>query len=685
MRSEMKEGKLFIEGLEYIFPEKPSLKKIRNFKTPKKQQKWSRVTEYEDYDWSEGWEERIVLEENAKQLEYLRAELDRLANGEWLFINGELTYFNNYTYFFLQWFILEDTGEYPEFRDTSLHYYRFVEICDKAKLCTGHTLLKARRLGATSMIIARLLLKMLLSRNKSFGITSKTGDDAKVAFGFLVNAFQALPVFLKPQTEGNDDPKKVLAMKKQSSRIKKDQKVAGAREGLNNKADWRATGMNTYDSGAFEDILVDETGKYSKDIPVSKYLGVVTKCVKKGTLVTGKLALPTTVNPPALGGSEYKKIWEGSNQEDRSRLGETTTGLYRIFIPSYCGAAGYIGEFGESVWDTPTPEQTEFLKTTGCPDPYIGAKEYLQSVRDAKMAKDPADAEEEIRMNPFTPQEVFDSANDRCLFDLQALIEREKQLKEELLKLGLDPDKGELGRRGWFDKHPNGRVMFRDDPEGLWYVLQFLEPNESNRFEIKGGKQTPTNEELGAAGLDPIASGDATVDKGSDACCMIRSRYSSMNPDRTGIPMAMFLGRMKSPTKLNEQVFNGLTYYGIKVLAERAPISWLTYAEDNKLENYCYGTKRSDGTEVKGISASGGKAVQDEHAEAQVLASLHDHDKIGFMRLVRDRKAFSITDRTDYDAGMADGYANIAMKIPFKKPKKEVRVIKYVKRGRVLT
>lgn len=677
------DGKLFIEGLEYEFPKKPKRVDIRNHDLPKSKQKWQRRTDEENYDWSEGWEEH--LSENPEQIEFIFEEVGRITNGEWIYINGEPTYLNNYTYFFLQHFVLEDTGEYPDYRDTALLYYRFTEICDKKRLCTGHTLLKGRRLGATSMVMARMLLKSLLSRNKSFGITSKTGADAEGAFGFLVNAFQNLPVYLKPQIEGNDAPKKVLSMKKQSQRVKKGQKVTGGREGLNNRVLWRSTALNTFDSGAYEDILVDESGKYPKDVPIDKYLPIVTKCVKKGARITGKLCLPTTVNNPDNGGREYRSVWDKSDQRDADYLGQTKTGLYRVMIPAYYGFSGYMDEYGQSVVENPTPEQTKYLESTGeCPDPTIGAKQYLELVR-KNLENDPEALQEEIRMNPFNALEVFETSNDRCLFDIKELTEREKELEEALLSKGLNPNKDELGRRGWFHKLPNGRVRFVDDPLGLWYVDLLLDDSESNKFHInKKGKQVPDNEQFGAGGGDPIASGEATVDKGSDACLIIRSRYSSLDPDNTGRPVAMFLGRMRNATKLHEQWFNGLIYYGVRMLAERAPITWLNYAEDNNLDEYVYGTKLSDGSEKKGIVAQQSKAVKDEHAEVQVLSSLHDNSKIPFIRVIRDRKSFNVNNRTDFDAGMADGYACMALRIPLKSVKKRPNGIKYLRRGRVL-
>lgn len=682
---EYRGGKLYVAGLEYKFPKRPLKKEIRNHDLPKRQQKWSRRLDAEEFDWTEGWEDRI--KDNPKQFQFIVDELDRIVNGEWIYINGVAEYLNGDSYFFLQHFILHDTGEYPDFRDTILIYYRFCEIVDNTRLCTGDTLLKGRRLGATSMVMSRKLRKSLISRNKSFGITSKTGDDARDAFDILVNAFQNLPVYLKPQIEGNDAPKKILSMKKQASRVTKGQSTTGNREGLNNKIFWRSTSMNTFDSGAFEGILVDEAGKFSSEVPIDKYLQVVTKCVKKGARVTGKISMPTTVNPPHLGGANYRSVYDGSNQLTADYLGQTKTGLYRIMIPAFYGFAGYMDEFGNSVIENPTPEQTKYLESTGeCPDPTIGAKQYLELVR-KNLEGDEEALMEEIRMNPFNSEEVFETANDRCIFpNKKELIEREKELETELILNGLNPSKDELGRRGWFHPMPNGSMRFVDDDNGLWYVDYLLPEAQANKFEIgRDGKKKPTNEEFGAAGGDPIASGDAPIDGGSDACLMIRSRYSSLDPDNTGKPVAMFLGRMTDPNKLNEQWFNGLIYYGVKVLAERMPTTWLDYAVREGLEHYVYGTKRSNGTEVKGIHGQQGEAVKQEHAETQVLQALHDTSKVPFIRLIRDRKNFNVRKRTDFDACMADGYAGMALKIPFKKKEnKKKRKIVFLRRGTIV-
>ena len=680
---EWKDGKLFIEGLEYEFPKQPPKKEMLNYGLPKKDQVWTRITDYEKFDWSEGWEDRI--EDNEEQLQYLVDEISRILNGVWVLINGEAVYLNNYTYFFLQWFMLED-GEYPQFRDTALYYYRFVELCDKAKLCTGHTLLKARRLGATSMALSALQFLLLTTKNSNFGIVSNKGNNASKAFQRVVKSMGNLPVFLRPIQEGNTAPKKVLSLKEQAQRITKDNKKGSAQGGLNNELSWENTDLNSYDSYALRGLLVDESGKFGKETPIDKYLPIVAKTLKKGAKVVGKIFMPTTVNPPEEGGAEYREIWEGSDQSKADYLGQTKTGLYRIFIPAYLGFDGYITKYGESIWKTPTEEQKKLLmEVEGCPDYNIGAKEYLENIRKS-LENNPEELQEEIRMNPFSPEEVFESANERCIFNLTNLNKREQELTDKLVDLGLSTKTGELGRRGWFRKRGN-RVVWEDDPvSGLWYVHYFLPSDQTNQYRILGnGHKEPTNESFGAGGLDGYFSGQATVDKGSDGCLIIRSRKTDKLEDKySGVPVAMLLGRLESIDDFYEQVFNGLIYYGVKMLAERAQLYFEEYAEKNKLLGYLYSTTRSNGTKVYGIPAQQNKATIEEHARVQVMSSLDDHYKIPFINLIRDRKVFNVRSRTETDVAMADGYALMALEFPIKEIKKENVKVQFLRKGRVL-
>lgn len=1017
---------LAIQGIDYTFPVRPKLNTMRNYGLPRSQQVWSRRQEYLEWDWdidSDEWDE--------DQLSWYWDELDRIYDGEWIIIDGKPTYINGMFYFFLQWFLLENEY-YPEYRDTSLEYFMFVEIAARDPLCLGTILIKGRRLGASSMEAAILLRNLLIHRNKRNGIISKTGDDAKDIFGFAVIGFQGLPPFLKPQIEGNEQPKKEISVKKQSARIKKDQKHANQMEGLNNTLNWKATAMNSYDSGKLLRVLVDEClapntkvmmadgsfreikdihegdfvmveggkskrvakrfegfdnmyrvrqpygkdyvvnsrhrlyleqrcrtssikddgikimtpveamnlGKYRKrttyrvtssglnfskkeyrvepymlgawlgdgysnsmsftinyvdepemlnyleeyckakllkysirpttsdknvifsilgrtgrenpyikelkqlgvynnkhipnkykmgsyedrlsllagildtdghkssknnfeigmarlpliediqylarslgfsvseishsisnkntdvykisisgdlgkiptkitrkqfsdytksynsrrnkievvyegygpyvgiqveatndddrrliledftltmncakwlEVNIQLYWKVVQKCLTKGAIVVGKASFVSTVNKGDKGGDNFRKLWLDSDPEKRNALGQTSSRLIRIFIPAYKGYEGYIDQFGNSVWDTPTPEQTEYLKTTGCPNPYIGAKEYIQMQR-ALVEHDPDLLAEEIRTAPFTWQEVFESAANSSYFrNVEELKERKKQLEEQLIGEGLDVLKGEFGRRGWFEFLKNGDAKFVDDPKGIWYVLDLLQdtPDLINRYRVKGltkdGKKrkVPLNTEWGGAGWDPFAHAQATAEKGSDACCIIRSRYNLLDPENSDKPVAMLLGRMDNKDALHKQLFAGLTYYGVTVLGERAPTDWVDWAESEGYDDYVVETQRkSDGTVVRGINTQG-KDAKEAHLTAMVEKSPQDTHKVGFIGIIKDRLDFDPDNRTDFDCAMADGYAIININQPLKKKKQKRTETVFVKRGKI--
>lgn len=293
---------LLIEGLKYKFPKKPPRKEFINFGKRKPEQYWTRSEEYLKWEWNLDDKKGKLWFEDPEdgQLEWYLREVERFVNGVWILIDGEEVYLNKYTYFFLQWFLLED-GTYPTFRDSVLYYYRFLEICEKDDRCVGHTLLKSRRMGATSMGLSALTLLLITTEDSNYGLVSNKGDNAKKAFQRAVKAFNRIPAFLRPEQEGTTAPKKILSLRSQARRITKDSRRAEAQTGLNTELSWENTDLNSYDSYALTGVLADELGKYPKDVPANEYIDVLKECCKKGTRIVGKILAPTTVNPPDRG------------------------------------------------------------------------------------------------------------------------------------------------------------------------------------------------------------------------------------------------------------------------------------------------------------------------------------------------------------------------------------------------
>jgi hypothetical protein len=601
-------------------------------------------------------------------MEWYESLIERILEGEWVMINGKPTFFNHFCFFFHQLFVTKEGG-YPYYKDTSLIFFYFMEMVFKDPKCRGGNVMKGRRIGVSTMSISIILQFALIMTNTEQGIISKTGVDAEKIFKLmLVNGFASLPSYLRPRLSGNDTPVKVLHVTKQAERANKEKKGTSSEKGLNNKVEWRATSGNVFDGDGLWVLLIDEAGKF-EECDISAYLPIAMKIIRAGKQ-TGRIIMITTVNKADKGGDNYKPIWYGSNYAELDQLGQTKTKLYRLFIEGYRGMDGWIDKYGNSVVDTPTKEQTEWLKNDpNCLDPYMGSKEFCDIQR-ANLENDPEKYMEEVRMVPYNPEEVFKSSNNLCYFNQRDVNNQLEIVDEQIMALGRDINTDDNGRKGWFVKNPNGEVTWKDDKDGMWYVLEFLKTEDSNKRIHKKSIKCPDNTSYGVAGLDPYAHEKKTVDKGSDACIMIFKRFNILDPENSGMPIAMFLGKPKTKNDFHNQLFWGLEYYGIRLLGERMPEDWIlegikrmmaSPTDDEKKVGYLITTKRADKSEIYGADPRSPQG-RESHLTEMVEYAQNNIHKIRFRRLLKDFLKFDIKDRTDYDAAMSFGYALMALK-----------------------
>jgi hypothetical protein len=649
------------ENLIYTTPEIP--KKIRGQKLKPVDQVWTRHTEYEQWGWNDDPKNGTVWWEDPEpgQLEWYYAEIDRILNGEWVMIEGNPTFLNNFAYFYFQWFVTKENTR-PEYKDTCLLFMRFLELVFKDPKCRGGNTMKGRRKHVSTMCMSVILQFGLIMTNIEQGITSKSAVDAEKIFQLMfVNGYAGLPSFLKPRISGNDLPKTRMHIIKKAGSITKGQSTGASKEGLNNKVEWRAPGLNVFDGDGLWILLLDEAGKW-EEIAIDEYLVTASQIIHAGKQV-GRILIITTVNKGDKGGESYKVVWKGSDQTKLNILGQTDNKLYRLFIPGYMGGrdGGWIDKYGNSVWDTPTAEQTEWLKNDpNTLDPYMGCKAYCELQRKL-LANDPEKLQEEIRMFPFNPEEVFNTANSQCHFNIKDLNDQ-----IELIESRCDGKK-ENGRRMSFKMKDSGEKYPVDDPNGMWYILELIEtPNKS---VFKGSIKCPDNVAYGAAGLDTYANSRTSVEKGSDACLVVTSRYNYLDPEKSYMPVAMFLGKPETKEIFHTQIQYGLEYYGIKMLAERSPTDWEDWfikyrlaspLDAHKKQGYLITTKRYDDSEVYGATTSG-KETMEQHLTVMVEYALNNMHKIQFLRILKDMLKFNIKDRTDYDGCMAFGYSLMAL------------------------
>jgi len=160
-------------------------------------------------------------------------------------------------------------------------------------------------------------------------------------------------------------------------------------------------------------------------------------------------------------------------------VGQTGSGLYNIFFKGCDGLAGFVGPFGESIIDTPTPEQAKYIKNQ------MGALEYLQEKR-ALAIKNGNMEELSIlkRQNPLNFKEAFTPPPMNEYFD--SII-----LEQNILDLMMREGDVLIGNFGWAKERFGKVVWINDETNGRFVLSKRLVENESNQQIIIDGKKFP--------------------------------------------------------------------------------------------------------------------------------------------------------------------------------------------------
>lgn len=473
-----------------------------------------------------------------QQRAHAAEEVRRCREGFFFLNNGAPTYITGKNYFYLQHWKLED-DIYPDYRDSDRRYFLFLDKWEKTSWCLGIIRGKPRRAGATSQATSNLIYECIFFKNSVCGLVSKSNTDARSAFTNMVAfGYRQLPVFLKPKQLNNKDSITELVFAHKSTTVKDGKGgVIDTDTGHRSKIDYRAPATNAYDSGRLSRLLADEMGKWSSEVPASKFLAIVSKTMVKGVKRVGFAELPSTVNEMTKGGgAEYKKVWDSANQFEHER---SPNRFARYFCPAYDGYYGFIDRYGNSVIDAPTQEQFDYLVANyagigdlSAADIKLGAKEYLSSRR---APLEGSERQEEIRMNPFDEREMFLSSSQNCHFDavlLQELYDRAKMMEKETV---------EWGNFIWEDNKPFTKAIWApcDKQHARWRKPKNYRLPEENMVRQMGNYYFPNNKVQFACGCDPFQNSVTENGKGSNASSMVLNRFE--NGDNEDIYNRMFV------------------------------------------------------------------------------------------------------------------------------------------------
>ena len=629
-----------------------------------------------------------------KYIEYIEYEFTKRDEGFWYVNKGLPTYITGTHYMYLQWSKI-DVGQ-PDFREANRIFYIFWEACKADTRCYGMCYLKNRRSGFSFMASGEAVNQATISSDARFGILSKSGPDAKKMFTDKVVPISVnYPFFFKPIQDGMDRPKTELAYRVPASKLTRRSIVSTDKpdelEGLDTTIDWKNTGDNSYDGEKLKLLVHDESGKWERPNNILNNWRVTKTTLRLGSRVIGKCMMGSTSNALDKGGDNFKRLYNASDVTKRNRNGQTSSGLYSLFIPMEWNYEGFIDSFGMPVFDTPETE------TTG---PYgetidIGILEHWNNEADG--LKDDGDALNEFyRQFPRTTEHAFRDETKNSIFNLAKIYEQIDYNEGTGVSNSLTQ-----GNFQWVNGVKDSKVIFYPDAKGRFKVSWTPPVHLQNNIVIRNGFKKPGNEHMGAFGCDSYDISGTVDGKGSKGALHGLTKFSMENCP----PNSFFLEYVARPQTAEiffEDVLMALVFYGMPILAENNKPRLLYYLRRRGYRGFSM--NRPDKVwnklsvaekEVGGIPNSSEDIKQAHAAAIEMYIQNHvghmgegRYGDMYFLETLQDWAKFDINKRTAFDAAISSGLAVMAcnrhLYAPNAKVQKEklnISIAKYKQRG----
>jgi len=615
------------------------------------------------FDW-----ESYSDEFKSKWVGYIENEFTRREEGYW-FINKKVpTYITGTHYMYLQWTKI-DVGQ-PEFREANRLFFIFWEACQADNRCFGMCYLKNRRSGFSFMASGATVNLATISSDARFGILSKSGGDAKKMFTDKVVPISInYPFFFKPIQDGMDRPKTEIAFRVPASKltrksIAKTTDTKGQLQGLDTTIDWKNTGDNSYDGEKLRLLVHDESGKWERPNNILNNWRVTKTCLRLGSRIIGKCMMGSTSNSLDKGGDNFKKLYEASDVTKRNRNGQTSTGLYSLFIPMEWNYEGFIDTYGLPVFNTPA-EPVD--------GPYgdkieVGVIEHWENEVEG-LKSDQDGLNEFYRQFPRTTEHAFRDEAKNSIFNLTKIYDQVDY--NEGIGISNVVTKGNFA---WENGIKDTKVIFYPDKNGRFNISWIPPLNLQNRVIIKNGTKAPGNSDLGAFGCDSYDISGTTDGRGSKGALHGLTTFSMTE----GVPPHHFfleyIARPQTAEIFFEDVLMALIFYGMPILAENNKPRLLYYIKRRGYRGFSMNrpdklaAKLSPAEKEIGGIPNSSEDIKQAHAAAietyiQDYVGVFENGDYGtlyFNRTLNDWAKFDINKRTAFDAAISSGLAIMA-------------------------
>ncbi|MDB4780184.1 hypothetical protein OAG46_00135 [Planctomycetota bacterium] len=610
------------------------------------------------------WEE-YPAEFKEKWYDYIDNEFTRREQGFHFYNNGTPTYITGTHYMYLQWSKI-DIGA-PDFREANRLFFIFWEACKADTRCYGMCYLKNRRSGFSFMSSAELVNQATISSDARFGILSKSGADAKKMFTDKVVPISVnYPFFFKPIQDGMDRPKTELAYRVPASKLTRRKLESNEQlrelDGLDTTIDWKNTGDNSYDGEKLKLLAHDESGKWERPDNILNNWRVTKTTLRLGSRIVGKCMMGSTSNALDKGGDNFKKLYYNSDVNKRNRNGQTSSGLYSLFIPMEWNYEGFIDTYGLPVFirgKNTVKGVDGYEITTGVIEHWENEVDGLKSDQDS--------LNEYYRQFPRTEQHAFRDEAKSSLFNLTKIYQQIDYNEEANNKAAIT-----IGSFSWENGIKDSKVLFKPNKDGRFKISWVPPVNIQNRVINKNGGKYPGNEHIGAFGCDSYDISGTVDGKGSNGALHGLTKFSMEDAP----PNHFFLEYISRPQTAEiffEDVLMACIFYGMPILAENNKPRLLYYFKrrgyrgfsinrPDKIWNKLSTTEREIGgipNSSEDIKQSHAAAIE-SYIEEYVGSSELGHGDMYHQKTLEDWAAFNINNRTKHDASISSGLAIMA-------------------------
>lgn len=520
----------------------------------------------------------------AESVEFIKKMWYFRLHGYWFFCHGRPTYITGKHFYYLTSFQIDEG--YPRYRDRDRKYWIFIDFCreyhwdfvkkDKEgyaipeeekeedgtpiylikdvgrRTCYGDVYPKMRREGATYRAECNNLETISKKMGADGGIQSRTDDDSEEVFlKKLVRPWKRVPFYFKPIYSGSTNPKTVLDFDVPAQKVGSGKSIAAIGFGLESKIDFGPGDEGYYDGHKLYFFHDDEVGKNVKYDVVKRH-SVTKECLatEGGYNIIGYTSKTSTAGEMEKGGGrQFERLCAASDYYKRNEMGQTDSGLFRLFISSADGVRS--DEYGQSDVET--------------------NKRMLEDKRLSFLrAKDVEGWIGEIQKFPIYYRECFMTSASDLGFNLQILSERIGELRHRkpLTKRGM------LVRDNPADR--TSSVRFVESAMGRWVMSQ--EPIKGSQRQYMSdadGQYRPyrTNYFVGA---DAFRFDQAEDNRMSDGGIVVKwGRDKLMDSDEKPIEewssdlfVCTYQFRPPTTDEFAEDVLKTCQYYGAQVLAE---------------------------------------------------------------------------------------------------------------------